>query len=196
MLIYLWDWNSSSSKVLGGKMGNHLLGWGGRYSRPWLPWFGAEGQPRRWEFFLWEGSYLEWKGLKKQSAPAKCYHLPPSCGLLSEVSGHVCPVWWSGPGPPNGGKREGRSVHPTTISLQGGEGFNLSRGLCQSFVTVGRESQEPSRAHPKAIAVSVILSYGAGKVWRGQRVMSPTVNILVTLQTSGGQGSVQTLLWH
>lgn len=50
------------------------------------------------------------------------------------------------------------------------------------------ESQEPRRAQPKATAVSVRPSHGAGKVWRRLWEMSPIVNILVTLMTSRGTG--------
>lgn len=149
MLIYLQDWNSSSSKILGGKMHNHLLGGGGRYSE--LPWLGSEEESRRWEICLLEGRYLEWRALRKHLYQLNANISPPMCWLLSKMSGHACTVWWAGPEPPNGGKGEGRPVLPTTLSLQGGKGFNLSRGLCQSFVGVGRgitrTKESPAQSH-------------------------------------------------
>lgn len=130
-------------------MRNHLLGGGGRYSE--LPWLGAEEESRRWEISLLEGRYLEWRALKKHLYQLNVNISPPMCWLLSKMPGHACTVWWAGPEPPNGGKGEGSPVLPTTLSLQGGKGFNLPRGLCQSFVGVGRgiirTKESPAQSH-------------------------------------------------
>lgn len=144
MLIYLQNWNLSSSKILRGELLNHLLGWDRRSSRSWNPdWNIVRGDRRKTQEMRILPVGRKIFGMKKLedvSTPAGWWHFPSHVVIpFWKASGHSYTTWWASPGPLNSGKRGGSPVHPTLPSFREREGCSLSRGLCQSSVGVGEK---------------------------------------------------------